>query len=558
VELNPELPEKLQEIIGKTLEKDRELRCQTAAELRADLKRLRRNLDSGWVDSGSSSGTGGGSGRVRSESSFSGITRAAPSGTGFGPLAAAPAGQPAKRKSTRAIDSLVILPFANLSGDPEMDYLSDGLAETLIYSLSQVRKLRVVPRDTAFRYKGKGAEALTAGRELGARAVLSGRVAQRGALLAVSVDLVDVLSESQIWGAQFTRSAAEILSLQEEITREAVGKLRVRLTPEEKRRLTRRETSSTEAYELYLKGRHALEEVSRDGWTRAAEHFQEAITKDPNYALGYAGLAEAYALLGLVVQPSEVVSKASAAARHALTVDDNLAEAHLTLAFIFDRFDWDWPGADGEYRRAIQLNPRNAHSRARYSLYLMRMRRWEEALAEAKTSLELDPQSAANVTDLGWLYYHQRDYDRAIEQFRAALAIDPKSSWAHHLLGCAFAHRAMHQEAVREMREAVALSESPPYVAGLCWVLAAAGRSEESAELLNPLVDASARRYGAPYRLAWVYAGAGDRERSFEWLQKAFEQRDPDLSYVRIEPAFDSIRDDARYPAFLRRLGLEV
>lgn len=552
VELNPELPQKLQEIIAKALEKDRQLRCQSAAELRADLKRLRRSLDSGWADAT------GGSTPAWGESPFDGVARAVRSDSSSSSSAPAVSGSTPRRKSRAAINSLAILPFANLSGESQMDYLSDGLAESLIYSLSQIGRLRVVPRDTAFRYKGRGTEALTAGRELGTRAVLSGRLSQRGGLLVVGVDLVDVLNQAQIWGAQFTRPAAEILAVQEEIRKETVERLRLPLTAGDKSRLARRETASTEAYELYLKGRHCLDEVSRDGWARAGEYFQRAVDKDPDYALGHAGMAEACALLGLVTLPDKVVPKARTAAVRALELDDNLAEAHLTLGFILDRFDWEWADAEKEYRRAIQLNPRQAHSHSRYALYLMRMRRWDEAVAEARAGLDLDPHSAANIADLAWVYYHSRDYDRAIEQLRAALAIDPKSSWAHHLLGCAFAHKGMYEEASQENREAFALSDSLVYLAGLSWVCAVAGQKEEAAEALDRLIDASSRGDVAPYRLAWVYAASGDLEQSFEWLERALDRRDPDLPYVRIEPTFDFLRDDERYLSILRRLRLDA
>ena len=551
LELNPEVPQKLQEIIAKTLEKDRQLRCQSGAELRADLKRLRRSLESGWTDASSGSTPAWG------ESPFGGVPRAVTSELSSSSSAQAISGSTPRRKSRAAINSLAILPFANLSGESQMDYLSDGLAESLIYSLSQIGKLRVVPRDTAFRYKDRGAEVLTIGRELGARAVLSGRVSQRGAVLVVGVDLVDVLNQSQIWGGQFTRSASEMLTLQEEIRKHVVEKLRLPLSAGDKSRLARLETASTEAYELYLKGRHSLDEVSCEGWSRAVEYFQEAVGKDPSYALGHAGIAEASALLGLVTLPDKVVPKARAAARRALELDDNLAEAHLTLGFILDRFDWDWAGAVKEYQRAVQLNPRQAHSHSRYALYLMRMRRWDEAVAEAKAGLDLDPQSAANIADLGWVYYHSRDYDRAIEQLRSALAIDPKSSWAHHLLGCAFAHKAMYEEAIRENREAFVLSGSLVYLAGISWACAAAGRKEEAAETRDQLTDASSRGDVAPFLLAWVYAASRDLDRSFEWLERAFDRRDPDLPYVRIEPTFDVLRDDERYLSLLRRLRLD-
>jgi len=552
LELNPELPAKLQEIVGKTLEKDRELRCQSAAELRADLKRLRRSLESGRSDTGNVSATKVSAGVVAASSSAAwdlpDARRSSARQSGVRP--------PRARKPGKSINSLVILPFVNSAGDPEIEYLSDGMAESLIYSLSQLKGLRVIPRDTAFRYKGKSFDAQSIGRELNTRAAVSGRVVKRDNTLVVGVDLVDVTNQAQIWGGQFTRPAAEILAIQQEITKEITEKLHLRLTQGEKNRLGKRETVSAEAYELYVKGRHSLDKVSLDGWQRAVECFTQAIGKDPNYALGYAGLAEAHALLGLITRPGDNVSEACAAARHALAIDENLAEAHLTLGFVFDRYDWDWAGAEKEYQHAIRLNPRLANCHARYSLYLMRMKRWDEAIEEAKASIELDPQSVAYISDLGWIYYHRRDFDRAIEQFRTALAINQQSPWAHHLMGCAFQQKGMFEEALVEMRKAISLSDDPQYVAGLLRVSAAAGNRDEAGKLLNQLQQQSTGHYVIPYEFAWVYASLGDDERAFEWLQKCFEERDPNLAYIRIEPGFDRIHDAPRYVSLMRRIAL--
>ena len=551
LELNPQLPEKLQEILAKTLEKDRELRCQSAAELRADLKRLKRSLESGRAETSGTAAASGSAGVSAASTSAAWDTSHA-----RGSAAKQSGDRPRERKSKKSIDSLVILPFINSAGDPEIEYLSDGIAESLIYSLSQLKGLRVVPRDTAFRYKGKQLEAQTIGRELNTRAAVSGRLMQRGETLVVGVDLVDVANHAQIWGGQFTRPAAEILAIQEEITKEITERLHLRLTREEKNRLAKHETVSADAYELYVKGRHSLDKGSMDGWQKAAEYFSQAIAKDPNYALGYAGLAEAYALLGLITKPSAIVSQACAAARHALAIDENLAEAHLTLGVVFDRYDWDWAGAEKEYQRAIQLNPRLANSHSSYALYLMRMKRWDDAVAEAKTSVDLDPRSVRNNTDFGWIYYHMRDFDRAIEQYRAALAIDQQSPWAHHLTGCAFAQKRMYEEALVEMQKAISLSEDPQYAAGLCRVYAASDKIDEARKVLSQLQERSTGHYVIPYEFAWIYAALGDTEQTFEWLQKCFEERDPNLAYVRIEPGFDGIHDDPRYASLMRRIGL--
>ena len=326
--LNPELPPELERILQKALEKDRKLRYQTASDLLADLKRLKRDMESG---------------RVATSSRPPDAARARP------------------RRRGRAIDSLAILPFQNASGDPDAEYISDGITETIINSLSQLPKLRVVPRTTVFRYKGREVDPQAVGRDLDTRAVLAGRVLQRGDTLIIRAELVDVANESQIWGAQYNRKLSDIFSVQEEIAKEISEKLRLRLTSHERKRLAKRYTEKTEAYQLYLKGRYHWNRRTEEGLKKGIEYFEQAIAKDPSYALAYAGLADCNALFecggyaGLAEK--EAMSKASAAAGTAREIDDTLAEAHTSVAFVKFRFEWNWPEAESEFKRAIELNP---------------------------------------------------------------------------------------------------------------------------------------------------------------------------------------------------------
>ncbi len=375
------------------------MRYQSAAEFRTDLKRLKRDTDSG---------------------------RTAVSGP---PVAAAPRSQ----QPSKTIDSLAVLPFVNLSGDPEMEYLSDGITDTLINSLSQLRKLRVVPRSLTFRYKGREVDPQRVGSELNARAVLSGRVMQRGDTLLIGTELMDVARLSQLWGAQYNRKMADIFALQEEIAREISEKLRLQLTGDEKKRLTKRATGSKEAYQLYLKGRYWWDKRTLEGFNKGIEYFRQAIAKDPTYALAYAWLGRL--LLSLAgfgfVAPKEAYPRAKEAAEKALEIDDTLAEAHTSLAHGKLFCDWDWSGAEREFERAIELNPSYADAHYFYGLALTMTGRFEEAIVEAKRALELDPLSLSSNWLLGFTFFMARQYDQAIAQQRETLELDPNFNFAH-------------------------------------------------------------------------------------------------------------------------------
>src|SRR5579864_3671796 len=362
VRLNPEVPLKLEEMIHKALEKDRDLRYQRASEVLIDLKRLKRDTDSG---------------------------RTAASGSAVATTASR------SQQPSKTIDSLAVLPFVNLSGDPEMEYLSDGITDTLINSLSQLRKLRVVPRSLTFRYKGREVDPQRVGNELNARAVLTGRVMQRGDTLLVSTELMDVAKLSQLWGAQYNRKMADIFVLQEEIAREITEKLRLQLTGEERKLLTTRATGNKEAYQLYLKGRFWLGKRTPEGFSKAIEYLQQAIAKDPTYALAYSGLADCYSFVSVFasVPPSEAYAKGKESVLKALEIDDTLAEAHASLAFLRANHDWDWSGGEREFQRAIALNPDNAIAHFWYGWALVSTGRFEESIMESKRALEIDSLS---------------------------------------------------------------------------------------------------------------------------------------------------------------------
>ena len=461
-------------------------------------------------------------------------------------------------RRVRTIDSLAVLPFLNVSGDPNTEYLSDGLAESIIYSTSQLPDLKVMPRSSVVRYKGREVDPQTVGRELGVSAVMTGRVSQRGDDLSISAELVDLRDNRLLWGQHYTRKIGDILAVQEEIAREISEKLRLKLTTEEKKQLAKRYTEDAEAYQLYLKGRYYWNKRTRDGYKKAIEHFDQAIQKDPLYALAYTGLADCYNVLSSygIASPKESFPKGKAAALRAREIDGSLAEARTSLAYIKYQYERDFSGAESEFKESIELNAKYATAHQWYALELAGMGRMDEAIREITRAQEIDPTSLIANVNAGWIFYHARQYDRAIEQMRKSLEMDPNFARGHWAISEPLEQKQQYEEAIAELQKARQLDETPITLALLGHVYAVTGKRNEAQKIIVELNEQSKRMYVDPYFLAQIHTALGDRDKAFQALEKAYEEHSSWLVWLKVEPKFDSLRSDPRFTNLVQRIGL--
>jgi serine/threonine-protein kinase len=522
--INQQVSTEIERVVRKCLEKARENRYQSARAFLADLHAIQKAT-------------------TKTTDSI-----AAPSQTGA-----------VRKRSRKAIDSLAILPFENASNDADAEFLSDGITESIINNLSQLPKLKVMARSTVFRYKGKQLDPLVVAGELGVRAVLTGRISQRGDTLVVKTEMVDAGDGSQLWGEQFNRPMADIFAIEEEISREISEKLRLKLSGEQKKRLGKRHTNSTDAYQEYLKGRFHWSKRTREGLQKSIEYFNKAIDIDPNYALAYAGLADAYNIIASYSSspPSEAFPKARSAATRALALDEALAEAHTSLAFVNLGYDWDWQAAEREFRTALALNPGYATAHLWYALFLVAMQRHQEALAEMRKAEDLDPLSLPIKANLGWLLYMGRDYDGAITQLQKTLEIEPNYLLARRRLWQVYAIKGMYKESAAEFDKALALAgEDLETLASQAYFYGLAGKPDEATVILEELADLSCHHYVPAYFFARIFIGLGDKDRAFKFLDMAYEERYGLLAYMNVEPELDSLRDDPRFRDLAERVGL--
>jgi serine/threonine protein kinase/Tfp pilus assembly protein PilF len=556
-------PPELERIVTKALQKDREERYQAVRDLGLDLKELKRRLDveaqrarsNAHVSAGGNP-SGVGVTTVRSKPR----RRAAVAMLIAGAAAIATLGYATYSRylggPSKGIDSVAVLPFTNESGDPGNEYLSDGISDALINSLSQLSGVKVIARSSSFKYKGKAVDPQEAARALGVEAIVTGRLGQRGENLLISAELMDARDETHMWGDQYHRKATDLLAVQADISADIAEQLRRRLSSNERNRLTRRETTDQQAYELVLKGRFYFERGGSQNRKDAVEHYQRAIAIDPGYALAYVGLSNAYRSLSFnsEVDPQDFMPKAEAAVRKALELDDSLADAHFVLGN-FKRDTWDWAGAEREYQRAIALNPNLAAAHASYGFFLSMMGRHDHAIAEARRAKELSPFAFS--TGVGYRLFFARRYDDAIEAAKKALEIDQRNTLTHVVLGYTYTEKRMYPEAIAAYKEAIRLGGDNPSTQIFLGVAhARAGDHERAKVILERLQKNEA--YVSPAELAALYVALGQREQALTSLEKGFAGRDLQLQYLGVDPSFDSLRDDPRFADLLRRVGLPV
>ncbi len=460
----------------------------------------------------------------------------------------------------KAIDSLAVLPFVNVSGDPNTEYLSDGITESLINGLSRLSNLSVMSRSSVFHYKGKETDPQAAGKQLGVRAVLTGRVTQRGQDLIVSTELVDVASNHHIWGDQYKRTLSDILTVQEDIAREISKNLRFTLSGEEQKRLAERSTDNIEAYQLYLKGRFHWNKRTAGDLQKAVDYFDQAIQKDPDYALAYAGLALTYVLLPeyAALNLMRVFPKAEAAARRAIELDPTLAEPHTVLGHTSAR-RWDCGEAEREYKRAIELNPNYATTYQWYSECLRQRGQLDQSLAMIRRAQELDPLSLVIGWNVAEVLGLMKRNDQALEQYRKLLELDPNFPGTHAGLGVLYARQGKFQEAIKELQTVrQMLRPDDVYtIESLGYVYAKSGKKEEALNILDRLLTLAKRGSSVSGQIAMVYTGLGDKEKAFEWIERGYEDYDYLIGFLKVYPEFDDLRADPRFTVLLKKMGLQ-
>ena len=471
------------------------------------------------------------------------------------------AASPSPRSPTRFM--LGVLPFENLTGDPDQEYISDGMTEELIAQLGRMdpSRLGVIARQSAMQFKKTTKRAAQIGSDLGASHLLAGSLRRSGSRIRIAVQLIDAESESQLWAEQYERDGMDLLALQREvaeaITRQMTASLGVAVSNVAG---ARGHSRNAEAYEHYLRGRHFVwKRDTAQGLEKAREHFQRAIDLDDSYAHAYSGLADTYTMLGSIgyLPMREAYPLARAAALKAIALDGRLAEAHASLAFILADYDWDWDTADRHFKSAVELNPNYEIALRTYSGYLSWWGRDKEALAFAGRARDLDPVSPNVRQNLGLAHYFAGQYDDAITQFREALDLDPNFGQAHVMLGRTYVAKGLPDRAVEELERARRLMGArPDVVTPMAYVLAKAGRRREALATLDELRRIAKPRDPSPFRLAYVHIGLGETDRAFEWLQQAIEARDWQMAMLKVEPAFDGLRSDPRFGALLERVGL--
>jgi len=457
------------------------------------------------------------------------------------------------------IKSIAVLPLANDSSGADVEYLAEGISESLINSLSQLNDVKVVARTTAFSYKGRQSDPREVGRQLAVDAVVTGKVRLIGDSLIVQTDLISVSDGRQIWGERYSRKLADLLSVQENISNEILERLQPQLSSETKRQLADLHTGSSRAYELYLKGRFFWNKRTDDGLRKGMEFFEQAIAADPQYALAYVGLADSYNVMGFYsfLPPKESFPKAKQAAGRALELNSEMAEAHNSLAYATLYYDWDFPAAERSFLRAIELKPNYPVAHQWYGNLLTAMGRWEQAIGRFERARELDPLSLIITSVPGWTYYYARQYDKATIPCRKAIEMDRSFAFAHSVLGQVYERKGMYEEAITEFKEALSLSgDSSEIAALLAHAYAVSGDKRQAAAILSELIERSKQKYVSPYHVATIYVGLGDADQALKWLNTAYTDRQNQVVFLRHDPRMDDLRSDPRFRELLNRVTI--
>ena len=465
-------------------------------------------------------------------------------------------------QSRKQINSVAVMPFWNESGSVDAEYLSDGMTDSLISSLSDLPELSVKARNSVFRYKGKDILPKTVGAELSVQGLVLGRVLQRGSDLALHIELVDTQNENVLWSSDYNRPIANLVGLQSEIARDVANKLRAKLTSAEEKRVTRNYPVNTEAYELYLKGRYfAGGKYTEESLLKAIEYFNQALEKDPTYALAYTGLARTYMNLGHVWgfrTPKETFPLAKTAISKALEIDNTLAEAHAVAADYQLSYEWNWVEAEREILKALELNPNDAGARTLYGTYFQAKGQFDNAIEQRKKAREVDTLSPLLTANVGYPIYYAGRYDESIQYFQKALELDPNFAWSYLWIGQADLENGKKDEALKNIQKAIALSEGNVRIeATLGYAYAKIGNRADAERIITQLQAKSKETYISPYFIAVVYAGLNDKDAAFEWLEKAFDERHPYLILMAVEPVFSNLHSDPRFQELKRRVGLQ-
>jgi serine/threonine-protein kinase len=450
-----------------------------------------------------------------------------------------------------------VLPFVNMSADKNDEYLSDGVSEELITALSKITGLQVKARTSSFAFKGKNEDIQKIGELLHVSNLLEGSVAKAGNKLRITAQLIQASDGNHLWSDTYDRDMQDIFAVRSEVAQQVAETLKVRLLGEEKRKIDKKPTENLEAYNLYRQGRFYADKLSEEGMAKARPLFEQAIEKDPRFALAYAGLADNYVIAAdAIIPPREAFSKAKEAALKAIELDDSLAEAHASLGFVHYHYDWDWAAAEQELKRAISLNPQSAQSYTLYTHFLAGMSRYDEAKKYGTRALELDPLSVSNYWFLGWGAIYAGRSDEAIQFFSKALELDPNNPWTHWFLGRSYLLNGNPQRATEEMETGLRFGPDDPLGLGFTgYVYAVTGRRADALKILQRLDELQKRRFVSTISRVYVYLGLGDKDKAFGWLEKAYQERSDSLAWFRFDPESKSLHSDPRWLQLMRKVG---